>query len=363
MPRLPAELSEQDLRACETALRHGSRSFFVASLALPPGFRSAVTVLYAFCRDADDLIDCSDNPQRELAGLHARLDAMYVGESGRFAPDRALISIIQHFELPRELLDALIEGFEWDVEGRTYDTLDDVYAYATRVAGTVGVMMAVLMGVRSATALARACDLGIAMQLTNIARDVGEDARIGRVYLPENWLQQEGLSREQLVANPVFSEALGRVIKRLLACAEQLYKQADSGIAVLPAGCRPAIYAARLLYSAIGDKIASFGYDSVSQRAIVGRAAKMLLLAKLPGCSVLSRQHLDLPCVEPAAYLVEAASVAEAPERPSGLLADLDRQIAGVFDLFDELDRRNGMLPVEPVEHQPARGNRNGNNI
>lgn len=132
---------------------------------------------------------------------------------------------------------------------------------------------------------------------------------------------------------------------------------------MLPAVCRPAIHAARLLYSGIGDKISSFGYDTVSQREVVGRATKVRLLVKLPGCSLLSRKHLDLRCIAPSAHLVEAASVAKTVERPTGLLAELNRQNAGVFDLFDELDRRNGMLPADQIEPPPERGSRNGSNI
>ncbi len=113
-------------------------------------------------------------------------------------------------------------------------------------------MMTVLMGVRDARTLARACDLGVAMQLTNIARDVGDDARKGRVYLPLDWLADEGVQPQALIADPRHDEALARVVARLLEAADVLYDRAVGGIAGLPLSCRPAIHAARLIYREIG---------------------------------------------------------------------------------------------------------------
>ena len=129
--------------------------------------------------------------------------------------DRALADVVQQFAIPRTLLDALIEGFAWDAEGRRYEDISSVYAYSARVAATVGAMMTLLMGVRDPDLLARACDLGVAMQLSNIARDVGEDAANGRLYLPREWLREEGLDPDAWLAKPVWSPALGRVVSRL----------------------------------------------------------------------------------------------------------------------------------------------------
>ncbi len=109
---------------------------------------------------------------------------------------RAFAAVVSCHEIPRALPDALVEGLAWDVAGRSYDTLAELEAYAARVAGAVGVMMALVMGTRDAGALARAADLGVAMQLTNIARDVGEDASMGRIYLPRQWLREAGIEPE-----------------------------------------------------------------------------------------------------------------------------------------------------------------------
>jgi phytoene synthase len=129
-----------------------------------------------------------------------------------------------------------LEGFQWDAEERRYRTFSDVTAYAARVAATVGAMMSILMETREANAMARACDLGVAMQFSNIARDIGEDARAGRVYLPLDWLVEEGIDVDAWLADPKFNPAIGRTVGRLLAEADALYSRVAAGVAVLPKG-------------------------------------------------------------------------------------------------------------------------------
>ena len=181
-----------DYQACQALMRGGSKTFFAASRLLPSRVRGPAIALYAFCRVADDAIDLSSDRVLALTALNERLRRIYAGEPMAFAPDRALATVVRDFDMPLALVSALLEGFEWDAEGRRYETIEDLQAYAARVAGSVGAMMAVVMRTRSEQALARACDLGVAMQLTNIARDVGEDARSGRLYLPLQWLREAG---------------------------------------------------------------------------------------------------------------------------------------------------------------------------
>ena len=178
-----------DMRECRRLLSHGSKSFYIASHFLPRALRESASGLYAFCRIADDLVDLGDDPRRALVSLHRRLDLIYAGQPDNHPIDRVLSQIVIDHKLPRGLLDALLEGFEWDTKGREYQTLAEVCDYGARVAGTVGVMMAILMGVKDHATLARAADLGVAMQLTNICRDVGEDARAGRLYLPRELMR------------------------------------------------------------------------------------------------------------------------------------------------------------------------------
>jgi phytoene desaturase len=238
----PAALDtpESDLAACRALLQRGSRSFFAAFRFLPAAVQGPVSSLYAFCRQADDAIDEAG----DLARVRARLDRAFAGDPEPTPVDRAFARLICDHRLPRAIFDAMMEGFAWDLEGRRYESPSDLRAYCARVAATVGVLMTLLLGERSEAALGRACDLGVAMQLTNIARDVGDDARRGRLYLPLAWLRDAGLCPDRLLAKPRFSPALGRVVRRLLAEADWLYDRADAGIPLLPRGSRPAIRAA-----------------------------------------------------------------------------------------------------------------------
>jgi 15-cis-phytoene synthase len=313
-------MSTTDAQACRALMRGGSRSFFVASLALPRRVRAPATALYAFCRVADDAIDTSSEPAHALERLRARLDAIYAGAPGPELADRALAPVVREQRLPRALLDALLEGFAWDAEGRRYETIDALHAYGARVAGTVGAMMALVMETRDPVALARACELGVAMQLTNIARDVGEDARNGRLYLPLAWLREAGIDPEAWLAAPVFDAGVAAVVARLLAEAERLYARAECGVSRLPRDCRPAILAARLVYAEIGHALAAAGLDSVHRRTVVGRGRKLALLAR--SCSALwvapghpiaaGSASAPLPAVR---FLVDAAASNELPGR------------------------------------------------
>ena len=280
MPMRSDLASDADRAACRAMIRTGSRSFFAASLLLPAQVRDAAYALYAFCRLSDDMVDEHAGAADAIAGLRRRLELAYAGRPADSSVDRAFADMVARYALPRELPLALIEGLEWDVCGVSCEALADVQAYAARVAGSVGAMMTVLMGVRDPAVLARACDLGVAMQLTNIARDVGEDARNGRLYLPRDWMREEGIDPDAWLAAPVFDYAIGRVVARLLRTAGKLYRRSESGIAGLPPGCRPAIFAARHIYAAIGVEIARSGYDSVNVRAHVPMRRKLRLMGR-----------------------------------------------------------------------------------
>ena len=297
-----------DMRHCRRLLRQGSRSFYAASLLLPAYYRSPATSLYAFCRVADDAIDEGDQPiDVALADLNERLDRIYAGRPISDPVDRELTNVVQRFDVPDTLPRALLEGFQWDHDGRRYETLSDLYGYAARVAGTVGVMMAVLMGVRSQNALARACDLGVAMQLTNVARDVGQDARAGRLYLPQSWLREAGIDPQAWLTDPQFSPELGELVRRLLKAADHLYDRSAEGIAQLPRRCRPGIFAARSIYRDIGHELARVGLDSVSQRTVVSTRRKARLLGEALWTAARPRTATDVPPLEETRFLVDAA--------------------------------------------------------
>ncbi|MEM9057840.1 MAG: phytoene/squalene synthase family protein [Pseudomonadota bacterium] len=302
-----------DIAACREMLRVGSQSFYAASMILPRDVRLPASVLYAFCRIADDAVDKDGGTSAAVADLRARLAEIYGGTPRDSAADRAMVAVVTEYGIPKTLLEALIEGFEWDVAGRRYATLAELYDYAARVAGTVGAMMAMVMGVRAPDVLARACDLGVAMQLTNIARDVGEDARAGRLYLPLNRLAAAGLDAEAWLRAPEYCEPLGAVVQQLLDAADELYARARVGIAQLPAGARPGILAASCIYAEIGRVIERRGLDSVSSRAVVPRSRKLTLLSK---AMIDASRPLDrdfAPPLQQVRFLVDAAAGAAVP--------------------------------------------------
>jgi phytoene synthase len=309
-----------DLAALRRLMRGGSKSFFAASLLLPSRVRAPATALYAFCRLADDAIDDGDDPFAASLDLRQRLDLIYEGRPRLIDADRALAFVVHHHALPRTLLDALLEGFLWDAQGRRYETLAEVQAYGARVAGTVGAMMTLVMGTRSRQTVARACELGVAMQLTNIARDVGEDARNGRLYLPRRWLAEAGIDPDAWLLAPVHNAGIASVVQRLLRAADTLYRRAEHGIAALPRDCRPAIRAARLVYAEIGEQLRWRGLDSVSQRVVVSKQRKLALMARASAAlvstpGVASTRLPELPAIS---FLVEAcaASVQQVQSPP-----------------------------------------------
>ena len=346
----PTPSQAADIAACRDLLHQGSLTFFAASLLLPRKVREPASALYAFCRLADDVVDDGDGSPELIQGLRSRLDRAYAGRPAPNAADRALAAVVAAYDIPRTLPEALIEGFEWDAAGRRYETLDELSHYAARVAGAVGAMMSLLMGVRSEDGLARACDLGVAMQLSNIARDVGEDARMGRLYLPRQWMRDAGLDPDAWLARPEFSPALASVVSRLLASADQLYARVDAGVAQLPVTCRPGINAARFLYSEIGHEVARRGGDSVSQRAVVPGRRKAWLLCKAllsqPGQA--GARLAPLPSTR---YLVDAALRSRPGQNSSNTAQDAStdknhpwwrpaQRTASVIDLIEQVEQR-----------------------
>lgn len=321
-------------------IRTGSRSFFAASLLLPEHVRNGAYALYAFCRFSDDSVDVEHGGSGAVAQLSRRLDAIYAGAPADGAVDRALTDAVETYAIPRAPFDALLEGLSWDAAGRGCETLGDLYAYSARVAGAVGAMMSVLMGARAPHMVARAADLGVAMQLTNVARDVGEDARAGRLYLPRDWMREAGLDPEAWLAAPHFSPALGGVVARALAQADALYRRADAGIAALPPPFRPAICAARLLYAEIGAGIARAGFDSVSRRSVVAPARKLQLVAYALTRRSRAAAASDLyaPALPQTQFLVDA--IAADAHAPAELARGVRHDVRWVLDLFAALDER-----------------------
>jgi len=306
-------MNPSDLDICRETIRTGSYSFHAASKLLPRSVRDPALVLYAFCRVSDDAVDLGRDKVGAVLRLRDRLDLVYSGRPKDAPIDRAFASVVEAFEMPRALPEALLEGLAWDGVERRYADLSELRDYSARVASAVGAMMCVLMRVRDSDALARACDLGVAMQLTNIARDVGEDAEAGRLYLPTDWFEAKGIDPDKWLANPVADLHIREMVRALLTEAGRLYLRSEAGIQKLPLRMRTGIFAARYIYAAIGTDIRAHDYDSISRRAFTTKKQKMQLVARSIGATAASiilpqsaRLHaVPLPEV---AFLVNAAA-------------------------------------------------------
>lgn len=328
-------VTHADLALCRAMIREGSKTFYTSSKLFPRRIRDASRALYAFCRTADDAVDQTDNIEAALRDLKERLDAIERHEPHPHAADRVYADLAFRYAIPRTLPDALIDGFVWDASGQRCRSESDLIAYAVRVAGAVGAMMAIIMEARSPEAIARATDLGIAMQLTNIARDVGEDARMNRLYLPETWIREAGLDPDEFVKAPKYSPQLVIVIRRLLALADHFYDRALPGIALLPRRCRTAIHAARLLYREIGRQVERNHYDSITQRAVVSKSRKLVLLGEALLLSSASQSDALADPTDEARFVVDAVIAAPIPKPyPVGF----DEKAEWVTNLFLRLD-------------------------
>jgi 15-cis-phytoene synthase len=327
----PEFATPADLALCRHMIKQGSKSFHLASLLMPKSYREHARSLYGFCRMADDLVDNANRPQTAVDALADRLDLIYAGNPSDSPTDRAFADVVHRFAIPRAVPDALIEGFAWDAEGRQYDSISDVTAYGVRVAGTVGVMMSLLMGERRPDALARAVDLGIAMQFSNIARDVMEDAKMGRLYLPDDWLSENRLTRQQVLLHP---EQAAAVASRLVDAAEIIYDRAAAGIAMLPRSCRASINAARLLYREIGQEAKRVSHRG---RAIVPTPRKLALVARAIAKTPWLAGPASAACVTEAQFLLDA--VAQTPQ-PAAAYRGLSGQMDWVMKMFIAVETR-----------------------
>jgi 15-cis-phytoene synthase len=267
----PADVARQTRQI----LAHHSKSFSMAGRLLPAWCRDDAATLYAWCRRCDDAVDVPSASETRAAAvrrLRAELDAIEAGAPQSDPVLAGFQDVARRHAIPLVHARELVDGMEMDVGPVRYRTFAELLVYCYRVAGTVGLMMAHIMNVRDEAALRRAADLGIAMQLTNICRDVAEDEKRDRVYLPEELLRAEGAVEPDRRAATAVRELLGR--------ADVLYRSGDAGLAWLPPRCALAIRAARLIYADIGRQLARVGFDVRAGRAVVSRGRKLWLVLR-----------------------------------------------------------------------------------
>lgn len=257
-------------------------NFFVAFRILPPERRAAIEAVYAFCRSADDAADDAPDPAAGRAALErarARLDAAF---SGRGAHDPGLAEAIARFGLPRRPFDDLIEGVSWDLEGRRYATREDLRAYAYRVASTVGLLCVRIFGCAAGACDRYAEETGIALQWTNILRDVAPDLAQGRLYLPEASLRAHGVTESDLRAPS--SAARGRIAALVREEAEYARDRLAEAAVALPAAERSRVLPGEIMaavYRVLLAKIERLGDGVLDTRARVSSARRGFLAARL----------------------------------------------------------------------------------
>lgn len=278
----------------------GSQSFSGASRLFGNRLRDSASLLYAWCRHCDDVIDdqvlgqgsagAVDNVEERLARLEKATRDAVRGHADEPAFE-ALAWVVGAHRIPERYPLELLEGMAMDAREHPYRTLDDTLLYSYHVAGVVGVMMTLIMGTRDTPTLHRACDLGVAFQLTNIARDVMEDAARDRVYLPEDWLRDAGVPADPSVFGEArYRDPLYGVVIRLLDTADGYYASARHGLKALPFRCACAIGAARVIYRDIGGVIRTTGPAILEHRAYVPRPRK--ILDALFGVGTACRAHM-----------------------------------------------------------------------
>ncbi|WP_318371726.1 15-cis-phytoene synthase CrtB [Enterobacter sp.] len=283
----------------------GSNSFAAAAKLFDPQTRRSVLMLYTWCRHCDDVIDDQtlgmqgseldeEQAQKRLALLRIATLQAYEGLKMEEPAFAAFQEVALMHDIPSRLAFDHLDGFAMDVAGARYDTLDDTLRYCYHVAGVVGLMMAKVMGVHDERVLDRACDLGLAFQLTNIARDIIDDAAVGRCYLPAQWLHEAGLTPDNyaLRENRL---ALAHVAARLIDAAEPYYASALAGVGALPPRCALAITTARSVYREIGVKVKAAGARAWESRARTSKSEKIALLMAAPGQVAMAKMKAVVP--------------------------------------------------------------------
>ena len=288
MPEAMSPKVKAALEECRWMITKGSKSFSLAARLFDSDTRDAAFFLYGWCRYCDDQVDRAgmaesrEQLERRLAKLSEATRSVFSGAAQEQAVFIAMQYIVQRYSIPAHYALELIEGMAMDVRGTRYQTFKDLSLYCYRVAGTVGLMMSHVMGLRDEQALKHAADLGIAMQLTNIARDITEDASMGRIYLPLEWLKEADIAPEEIAAVKNRPK-LALVTKRLLQEAQRYYLSGDDGLWHLSFRSACAVAAARHVYAEIGSLLLDKGPSAWDQRSYITFARKLWVIL----CGVL----------------------------------------------------------------------------
>jgi 15-cis-phytoene synthase len=284
------ELMTDAYEHCRKITQRASKTFYWGSTFLPQPKRRAVWAVYAFCRMVDDIVDeaisstsprvghliGSTCPQKVLDGWRQALERIYHGNGPTDEPvQRAWNDMLELYPVPIQPALELLDGVEMDLKIKRYQTFDELSLYCYRVAGTVGLLTSPIFGYQDEAALRHAVDLGIALQLTNILRDIGEDARRDRIYLPIGEMEGFGYSERDLMEGRI-NEAFRNLLEFQIARANEYYQRSQPGIAMLDMDCRLAVRLSGTLYRRILDRICLNNYNVFTRRASVPLQTKLM---------------------------------------------------------------------------------------
>ncbi|KAJ1694556.1 hypothetical protein LUZ63_011254 [Rhynchospora breviuscula] len=272
-----------------------AKTFYLGTLLMTPERRRAIWAIYVWCRRTDELVDgpnASHITPSALDRWEARLEDVFAGRPYDMF-DAALSDTVARFPVDIQPFRDMIEGMRLDLRKSRYDNFDELYLYCYYVAGTVGLMSVPVMGIAPESKATTECvynaglALGIANQLTNILRDVGEDARRGRIYLPRDELAQAGLSEEDIFNGKV-TDRWRSFMKNQIKRARMFFQEAENGVTELSKASRWPVWASLLLYRQILDEIEANDYNNFTKRAYVSKAKKILALPVAYGRSLLN---------------------------------------------------------------------------
>ena len=271
---------DADYEHCAQVTRRSRSSFYYAFILLPPERRRALHAVYAFCRFIDDIAD--DEAIREPALLLKRwreeLDRVYSGAPTR-ALSRALADSARRFKIPRELFEEIINGVEMDLSRKRYQTWEELRPYCYRVASALGLICIEIFGYSNPSAKLYAENLGLALQLTNILRDVREDAERGRIYLPLEDLARFNVSENEILGG-VYSPNFVRLMDFEARRARELYALAQSELAPEDRATLLTAEAMRLIYAALLERIINSNYRVLDRRHRLSAPHKLYLVGR-----------------------------------------------------------------------------------
>ena len=293
----PDETRIRLVEAAGKSIARGSKSFRFASQIFDLETRERSWLLYAWCRACDDITDgqtlghdaqVPDQPDERIAFIRAHTDTALAGKATGLVPFEALMTVAAETGIPADLPHDHLAGFARDAAGWSPANEEELLSYCYQVAGAVGVMMAHVMGVPSSErdTLDRASDLGIAFQLANIARDIVDDAKVGRTYIPADWLAAEGLSGADL-SDPEHRSALASLTRRLADLAERYRRSSKVGAARLPFRSRWAVLSAAGIYGEVATRAVSLGTRAWDRRISISKAEKFALVIEAFGEALL----------------------------------------------------------------------------